>query len=842
MSTDRSREIHRRLEEAKRRAASGDRSGALRSLLSCLALTPGDPSLLREFASSSLELGNHALALETLHAVVRRSPKDVAAWVLIGKVHAAAHRPYEAEASLRHALKIDPLHEDAMKTLVALYGTLGSNDHGYRLVTSWIARFPKAGWAHLWKARLLADSGIPGRAIMAWEEADRAGEPETDVARLTRTREEAEALDARMTAARDRIHQNPNDKSALWELCHGFSVCGEVDKALEMADRLRQAGVSRSQHREIRARILLENDRYDEALLELEEANRVDPDSVAVRDLYRRVIRRGGESPERQQLYRTVLRRAPQAPLLWVNLAIAHLQADEPRPALAALRRAARLAPDMAEVHALIGRAWLAVGNLRRARAAYETAVEKDAKSAILWSALGDARMYMGDLPAAREAFRRALLIEPDFDAPHHGLGRLAYEQAGYETCVRECRLCLDANPSNLPARRLLLDALIALKRLDEAREECFQILEQRDDPVAQIHLAEIYDAQGEDRAAEEAYEKLLRIAPEEATAHRSYAVFLSKRGRYREAVNAFRKCLELSPLDPGILNDLGLTLRNAGRPEEAARVLRRALGLRSWQRESVYNLGLAYSDLGRWREALRCLRRAEQQGMRDAQIFNEIGWCLERLGRVAEAATQYRRALEADPNQVNALLHLSRLFATAPDGKWVTAEEAKGYMERALMLAPTRKQAQWLRRRLEKLERRYPSIMGPATVRRVKLSGYPLFRRLKKEYLGDRARLSDVAKRLGTAPVRVEEWLREFGITGDRKLLGTWLPDYEWFWNVLEFGELAEECFGKPNVELADLIQEFGVTPERLREHLVRIAPREAQRWCARLGLPASK
>ena len=83
---------------------------------------------------------------------------------------------------------------------------------------------------------------------------------------------------------------------------------------------------------------------------------------------------------------------------------------------------------------------------------------------------------------------------------------------------------------------------------------------------------------------------------------------------------------------------------------------------------------------------------------------------------------------------------------------------------------------------------------------------------------------------------------MREFGISGDRKLLGTWLPDYEWFWNVLEFGELAEECFGKPKVELADLLGEFGVTPERLHEHLQRIAPREASRWCTRLGILPKK
>lgn len=842
MSIDRSREIHRRLEEAKRRAASGDRSGALRSLLACLALSPRDPVLLRDLASMSLDLGNHTLALEALQSVVRRAPKDVDAWVLIGRVHAAANRPYEAEASLRQALKMFPLHEGATRTLVDLYGTLGGNDHGHRLVTTWIAEFPEAGWAHLWKARLLAECGIPGRAIMAWEDAQAAGEPETEIPRLAKAKEEAEALKERMTSARERVGQNPQDRNALWELCHGLSVCADVDRALEMADRLRQAGVPRPRHREIRARVFVENDRYDEALLELEEANRVDPDSATVRELYRRVIRRGGEAAERQQLYRTVLRRAPETSLLWKNLGIAHLEADEPRRALAALRRAGALEPKLAEIDALVGRAWLAVGDLRRARTACEAAVQKEAKDADLWSALGDARMCMGDLPASREAFRRALLIEPDYDAPHHGLGRIAYEQGEFDVCVRECRLCIDANPSSLPARRLLLRALVALRKLDEAMEECFHLLDQRDDPVAQIHLAEIYDEKGEDRAAQEAYEKLLKIAPEESIAHRSYAVFLSKRGRYREAVDAFRKCLDLSPLDPGTLNDLGLTLRNAGRPEEAAKVLRRAIGLRSGQRESVYNLGLAYSDLGKWREALRCLRRAEQEGMKEAQVFNEIGWCLEKLGRVAEAATQYRRALEANANQVNALLHLSRLFATAPNGKWVTAEEAKGYLERALMLAPRRKQAQWLRRCLEKLERRYPSVMGPATVRRVKLSGYALFRRLKKEYLGDRARLSDIAKRLGAAPVRVEGWLREFGITGDRKLLGTWLPDYEWFWNVLEFGELAEECFGKPTVELADLLGEFGVTPESLREHLQRIAPREASRWCTRLGIPLKK
>ena len=60
------------------------------------------------------------------------------------------------------------------------------------------------------------------------------------------------------------------------------------------------------------------------------------------------------------------------------------------------------------------GLALYRLGDARAAAEAFETACRLDADDAQAWSALGRCRVWLEDLPAAREAFRRAAALEPE--------------------------------------------------------------------------------------------------------------------------------------------------------------------------------------------------------------------------------------------------------------------------------------------------------------------------------------------------------------------------------------------------------------------------------------------
>jgi len=65
------------------------------------------------------------------------------------------------------------------------------------------------------------------------------------------------------------------------------------------------------------------------------------------------------------------------------------------------------------------------------------------------WNGLGLHREEQGDLPGARDAWRRAILAKPDYSRPYSNLGRVQLELGEYEAAEESFRSALRAEPSN---------------------------------------------------------------------------------------------------------------------------------------------------------------------------------------------------------------------------------------------------------------------------------------------------------------------------------------------------------------------------------------------------------
>jgi choline-sulfatase len=76
--------------------------------------------------------------------------------------------------------------------------------------------------------------------------------------------------------------------------------------------------------------------------------------------------------------------------------------------------------------------------------------------------------------------------------------------------------------------------------------------------------------------------------------------------------------------------------------------------------------------QLGRWGEAQRLLEQRIALGLRRADTHLNLGTCQERLGHPELACPQFRRALELDPENVQALEALLRVCAAGAGGEQV--------------------------------------------------------------------------------------------------------------------------------------------------------------------------
>ena len=308
------------------------------------------------------------------------------------------------------------------------------------------------------------------------------------------------------------------------------------------------------------------------------------------------------------------------------------------------------------------------------------------------WWRLGEAEFKAGRYEPAAEAWRRArplgepapaadmqAPVEPGAPAPAErapsppvsayaalGLARVALVQedaAGAADLLEEVTA---AAPGFGPAFRLLGDAYATLDRVEDAARavrtaDRLPQYEPYLDPLSEALVRESRST--------------TFLLQQAATAD------LTTNAAWRE--HLIRRALESDPDHPVALAELATTFRRLRRYEEALELLERQRRQRPDDFGVLADIGRCLSGLQRYREAEEVLRRA-LEGLDNAPTRYELGVVLDRAGRLSDAIAEYRRALDHNPNHLEALNNLG--VALAGQGRM---DEAARRFERVLAVDP---------------------------------------------------------------------------------------------------------------------------------------------------------
>jgi tetratricopeptide (TPR) repeat protein len=173
------------------------------------------------------------------------------------------------------------------------------------------------------------------------------------------------------------------------------------------------------------------------------------------------------DSEVRLRLCREALVLDPQSAVAWLSLASARREQRDGEGAMAALDRAAELAPDWAAVAYERGKLRLVFDDLAGARdafaragqmmphfaaafsnlgatlgelsdakgaaAAFDQALASDPRSFTIWNNVGIVRRELGQADASEAALRRAIELEPSFVFGHYNLGHTLFLSGRYQ-------------------------------------------------------------------------------------------------------------------------------------------------------------------------------------------------------------------------------------------------------------------------------------------------------------------------------------------------------------------------------------------------------------------------
>ncbi|HEX8143688.1 MAG TPA: tetratricopeptide repeat protein [Pyrinomonadaceae bacterium] len=179
------------------------------------------------------------------------------------------------------------------------------------------------------------------------------------------------------------------------------------------------------------------------------------------------------------------------------------------------------------------------------------------------------------------ECFQKAIEIDPSY--------ALAY--AGLADCYNLLSNCgvLTPKESGAKAKAAALKAL----EIDDSLAEAHTSLARR--------MAFDWDWSG----AEREYKRAIELAPNYATAHHWYGIYLRATGRHAEALTEIKDALELDPLSLIINTDLGTQLYLMWQYDLAIEQFRKTLEIDNNFVPAHFRLGLAYEQKGMLEEAL---------------------------------------------------------------------------------------------------------------------------------------------------------------------------------------------------------------------------------------------
>jgi tetratricopeptide (TPR) repeat protein len=588
---------------------------------------PKDPQLAWLVANYWQRRNDPAKAEKTLldFAEVIDADQKVTATLLLGRLYLVQQQPEKAEQTLNVAAKQAPEQPGPYLDLAAFYRNAGRIDDAVKAYRQAVAA-PKKDPAidstirqqmieTLLQSRKLEDAS---KEIEAFHVAF-PDEPVYQLLRGTlqllqgRTEEALGTLTAY-------LQRQPNSAPGHYHRGLLYMATNRLSQAIDdltMAKQLSPNGFN-FEHRTSLAQAYEANGKSQEAITELNEIVRGNPQALAVARLLAGLYQRANRMADLEVLIRKYMDLAPQDwswPEALGRLGESAGKYDIAVSGYAAAAKASRYAVE--PVDDLL-RTHIAAKRYDQAIEFVEKTMPEDLRIRVAKARLAQAYFLQGD-----KVKGRALLAEAIAEAAKDYISnllvvRVSQEVLGGAETADLLRQRMVAEPDSLVVKYMLVAVLGGEKQWESAQKISDELLTQaKSDEDKVLVLRQrgglLYQA-GNREAAAAAFEGLLKVAPDDPEALNNVAYTLAEDlNRPQEALRYAKRAVELRPRDANVADTLGWVYCLVGDTDNAVGTLVSALQISPNNIAVRYHVAMAYKKQGKMDQAKREFLQSQQ-------------------------------------------------------------------------------------------------------------------------------------------------------------------------------------------------------------------------------------
>ena len=390
----------------------------------------------------------------------------------------------------------------------------------------------------------------------------------------------------------------------------------------------------------LKAQVLSNERKYDQALAEIASALAVEPNNAAAHLSEGNIYADTSRVTEAIAAYESVLKSDTKNPLQVheanFRLGAIHLELGSLDRAMTHAQAALQVQPSSANAHLLAARIETGRGQLSEARrrlAALKGAFPNAAPVAVL----------RGQIELA---------------AKQPALAAAAFQEA------------LKHDPANVEALTALAKMDLAAGRRKEALERVESSLRQPNPSVDLLVLAgQVYGAAGELPKAEKSLLAAVEREPNRFDAYTRLGQLYAAQGRLPEAVKQIEAILDRNPKAVGSNTTLGVLLQMSGRMADAERAYENTLAVDPRAGVAANNLAWLLVESQRDLDRALGLAQVASVAMPDvAAVSDTLGWVYYRKNLPQLALPPLLKAVKAEPRNPEFHYHLGAVYAATGD------------------------------------------------------------------------------------------------------------------------------------------------------------------------------
>lgn len=351
--------------------------------------------------------------------------------------------------------------------------------------------------------------------------------------------------------------------------------------------------------------------------------------------------------------------------------AVAQYDAGHLPEAAVQLEKLVREAPQVFEVHELLGLVYAAQARDAQATQQLDAAVRIKPNDPAARTNLATSLIRTGKLADAEEQLKKAVTFDPHSYDANHNLGEVYIREGKLDAAIPYLKIAHDANASSYDNEYDLALAYLYTNKPKSARQIVQTLLQAKN--AAELHnlLGQIEEKDGQYVTAANEFETAARQDPSESNLF-DWASELLLHQTLEPAIEVFRKAAERYPNSPRVAIGLGIAYYSRGIYDEAVKSLLHAADLSPSDPRSYQFLSKAYdSSPGQADEVIQRFRRFSELQPNDAHASFYYAMSLWKGKRAQDPTLDLhqvesllKKAIASDPKLVEAHLQLGNWYS----------------------------------------------------------------------------------------------------------------------------------------------------------------------------------